>query len=181
MRPFNVTGRRRSVAGGAANNSTFARCFSPEAGDSRPRWTSAFHGTRNHIPTSHDLPLASLTPDFTAHNDRIILYSGDGTEAAQAWFLLEAQGFKDVYLLDGGLRAWQNNVLFPQKSAGTDPAVFDKQVEVAKYFGGAPQEEGTSPAARVAVALPKLAAPAQPPIPAGNSSNAQPKKKKEGC
>ena len=134
-----------------------------------------------HIPTAQDLPLASLTPDFAAHNDRIILYSGDGTEAAQAWFLLEAQGFKNVYLLEGGLRAWQIIVLFPQKSAGTDPAVFEKQVEVAKYFGGAPREEGTSPAASVAVALPKLAAPAQPLIPAGNSSNTQPKKKKEGC
>jgi rhodanese-related sulfurtransferase/uncharacterized membrane protein YedE/YeeE len=134
-----------------------------------------------HIPTAQNLPLASLTPDFTAHNDRVILYSGDGTEAAQAWFLLDAQGFKNVYLLDGGLRAWQNIILFPQKSAGTDPAVFSKQVEVAKYFGGAPREEGTSPAASVAVALPKLAAPAQPPVPAANSSNTQPKKKKEGC
>ncbi len=73
-----------------------------------------------HIPTAENAPLASLTPDFAAHNEKVILCSNDGTEAAKAWFLLDAQGFKSVYLLEGGLRAWQDEVLFPQIVSGTD-------------------------------------------------------------
>jgi rhodanese-related sulfurtransferase/uncharacterized membrane protein YedE/YeeE len=134
-----------------------------------------------HIPTAQNAPLASLTPDFAAHNEMIILYSEDGTEATKAWFLLEAQGFRGVYLLDGGLRAWQDGVLFPRKSAGTDAAAFDKQAQVARYFGGSPRAEGTEAATSVAVALPQVAAPIMPVSSSGSGSKQQPKKKKEGC
>ncbi len=134
-----------------------------------------------HIPTSVNVPLASLTPDFAARNEQIILCSDDGTEAAKAWFLLEAQGFKSVYLLDGGMAAWHDLVLFPRKAAGADAAAFDKQAQVAKYFGGAPQAEGIAAPASVAVALPQVASPAQPVSSEGPAAKQQPKKKKEGC
>ena len=134
-----------------------------------------------HIPTAQNVPLASLSPDFAAHNETIILYSDDGTEAAKAWFLLDAQGFKSVYLLDGGLRAWQDAVLFPKKSAETDTAAFERQVQVARFFGGTPQADGAAGPTATAVPLPKLALPAQPAGPDANSSKPQSKKKKEGC
>jgi rhodanese-related sulfurtransferase/uncharacterized membrane protein YedE/YeeE len=134
-----------------------------------------------HIPTAENVPLASLTPDFAAHNEKIILCSEDGTQAAKAWFLLEAQGFKSVYLLDGGLRSWQDMILFPKKSDKTDEAVFDRQMQVAKFFGGTPQAEGTSAPASVAVALPQVAPPAQPAVSEPAAAKVQPKKKKEGC
>ena len=135
-----------------------------------------------HIPTAQNMPLASLTPDFAAHNEKIVLYSNDSTEAAKAWFLLEAQGFQSVYMIDGGLRAWQDSVLFPRKTAGTDAATFEKQAQVAKYFGGAPQLEGAAAPASAALVLPKLAPPvAQPAALGTGSSKAQPRKKKEGC
>jgi hypothetical protein len=134
-----------------------------------------------HIPTSESVPLASLTPDFAAHNEKIVLCSDDGTEGAKAWFLLEAQGFKSVYLLDGGLRAWQDVVLFPKKVAGADTAGFERQVQVAKFFGGTPQVEGAAAPASAALALPKLAAPALPASSDAGGSKPQPKKKKEGC
>ena len=134
-----------------------------------------------HIPTAENVPLASLTPDFAAHNEKIILCSEDGTQAAKAWFLLEAQGFKSVYLLDGGLRSWQDMILFPKKSDKTDEAVFDRQMQVAKFIGGTPQAEGTSAPASVAVALPQVAPPAQPAVSEPAAAKVQPKKKKEGC
>lgn len=134
-----------------------------------------------HIPTAENVPLASLTPDFAAHNEKIILCSEDGTQAAKAWFLLEAQGFKSVYLLDGGLRSWQDMILFPRKSDKTDEAVFDRQVQVAKFFGGTPQMGGAAAPTATAVALPKLAMPVLPASSDAGASKSQPKKKKEGC
>lgn len=136
-----------------------------------------------HIPTAQNIPLASLAPDALAHNDKIVLCSTDGTEAAKAWFLLQAQGYKSVYLLDGGMRAWHDGVLFPAKSAGADSASFEKQILVAKYFGGAPRAEGAvAEAAPVLPSLPvaPVAAPAAQ-APAAPASGSQPRKKKEGC
>ncbi len=134
-----------------------------------------------HIPHAQNMPLASLAPDFAAHNEKLIVYSSDGTEAAKAWFLLEAQGFKSVYLLDGGLRAWQETVLFPRKAAGSDAIAYERVVQVAKYFGGTPQLEGAVASTVAAPALPKLAPPALPAGSDANSLKSQPKKKKEGC
>ncbi len=133
-----------------------------------------------HIPTAQNLPLASLTPDFAPHNQKIVVYADDGTLAAQAWFLLHAQGFKGVYLLDGGLRAWQDNVLFPKKSG--EASAFERQAQVAKFFGGVPQTGGAVASATAAAALPKLAPPAMPVGSDAAGGNAPPrKKKKEGC
>ena len=134
-----------------------------------------------HIPTAENVPLASMTPDFAAHNEKVILCSEDGTQAAKAWFLLEAQGFKSVYLLDGGLRSWKDVILFPKKSDGAGEAAFERQVQVAKFFGGMPQVDGAAAPTATAVALPKLALPVQPAGSDASSSKPQPKKKKEGC
>ncbi len=135
-----------------------------------------------HIPTAENIPLASLAPDFAAHNDKIILCSDDGTEAAKAWFLLEAEGFKSVYLIDGGLRSWQDLVLFPVKATGADAASFERQEQVAKFFGGTPRSEATATPAVMQVSLPQPAPVAAPALPAAASSGApHPHKKKEGC
>ena len=103
-----------------------------------------------HIPSAENVPLASLTPDFAAHNEKIILCSDSGTEAAKAWFLLEAQGYRFVYSLDGGMRAWQDSVLFPKKAVGAGTAASERQAQVAKYFGGAQQVAGAAASTAVA-------------------------------
>jgi uncharacterized protein len=140
--------------------------------------------TAYHIPSAENIPLASLPSELLAHNEKIILCSDDGTQSAKAWFLLEAQGYRFVYSLDGGMRVWQDTVLFPRKSAGVDAASFEKQAQVAKYFGGAQQAEG----AVSTVAAPVLPAPVAPiPQAAPAPSGAKPqggtpaRKKKEGC
>jgi uncharacterized protein len=138
-----------------------------------------------HIPSAENVPLASLTPDFAAHNEKIILCSDNGTDGAKAWFLLEAQGYRFVYSLDGGMRAWQDTVLFPRKVRGADPAASDKQAQVAKYFGGAQQAEGAALSTAVAPPLPTLVAPAPQAAPTATGakpqSRTQVRKKKEGC
>jgi hypothetical protein len=134
-----------------------------------------------HIPTADNFPLASLAPDFAAHNEKIILYTNDGSEAAKASFLLEAQGFRSTYVLDGGLRNWQDSVLFPGKSPGTSDTAFERRAEVAKFFGGAPQGSNTEASAVATPALPRVAPAPLPTAPPTGTSTAPPRKKKEGC
>lgn len=133
-----------------------------------------------HIPTAQNLPLASLTPDFASHNDKIILCSDDSLEAAKAWFLLEAQGFQSVSVLNGGLQGWKDFVLFPIKPQGATDTAFERQAQVARYFGGEPRALGAGSAVVAAEALPKLAPPPVPILPQADKS-AAPRKKKEGC
>ena len=139
-----------------------------------------------HIPGAQNLPMASLTANSFTRNQKIVLYSSDSTQAAKALFLLETQGFKSVYLLNGGVEGWHDTVLFPVKSPGMDAVTFEKQALVAKYFGGAPREAGATTSAALAAPMtptsaPTVAAPAMPAAPAGGIPAAQHKKKREGC
>ncbi len=132
-----------------------------------------------HIPTSENVPISGL-PDYPLlRNEKIVLYSGGGIHSAQAWFLLRAQGYPGVYMLLGGLTAWQDDVLFPPVPAADDAegqAWFARIVEVSRYFGGSPQELGgeTDTAAPVRV-LPEVEMPAELPM------MVRRKRHKEGC
>lgn len=135
-----------------------------------------------HIPGAESVPLASLSPDFAAHNQKIIVYAADGSEGAKAWFLLEAQGFRAAYVLDGGLRNWQDSVLFPRKSPATSQIDFDRQTQVARYFGGQPQDANVVAAASAVTPMPAVVAPPPRALPPAGAGAAHPRpKKKEGC
>ncbi len=107
-------------------------------------------------------------------------------EAAKGLFLLETEGFKSAYMLDGGMRAWHDAVLYPVKAPGIDPVAFEKQVLVAKYFGGAPRTASATTSTALAVpampaSTPAVTAPTMPAAPAVIAPAPQSKKKKEGC
>lgn len=132
------------------------------------------------IPGAENVPVSQLTDHGLMKNEKIILYSDGGIHSAQAWFLLRSQGYKGVYMLRGGLEAWNDDVLFPQLAENADAATrinFAKTAEVSKYFGGTPRTGGTQEtSARPAIVAPKLDIPsAAVPAAAGK------KKKKEGC
>jgi len=135
------------------------------------------------IPGAENLPIASLPGAALARNEKILLYGEDGVHAAQAWFLLKARGHQAVYMLDGGLEAWKNLVLYPRLAGATTLEARQRNERlrtVSLHFGGSPLaagDAGSSPAA---------AAPAGPlpPVPSVKSPAAArpaPKKKKEGC
>ncbi len=78
-------------------------------------------------------------------NEKIILYSDNEAIASQGWFLLKADNFKNIYILDGGLTNWKDQVLFPKLSLNPtkeELALFEKKKEVSKFFGGQPQIGG---------------------------------------
>lgn len=144
-----------------------------------------------HIPTAEHVPISAL-PDYPLlPNEKVILYSEGGIHAAQAWFLLRAQGRKAVYTVLGGLDAWKDEVLFPVIPAAADArqrAYFERSAAVARFFGGQPRAEDLTPGtADGPPALPALATPSAdklpaiaPPVP-GRATPVTRKKRKEGC
>jgi rhodanese-related sulfurtransferase len=62
-----------------------------------------------HIPSAKLMPITTLSKSMTEITDKtqpILVYCGTGTRSAKAARLLYREGFKDVYNLSGGLRAW---------------------------------------------------------------------------
>ncbi len=130
------------------------------------------------IPTSENIRITSLLDGNLFRNEKIILYSDGGIHSAQAWLLLKAKDFKNVYMLKGGIDEWKDKILFPKLTLNATPeekTKFDKLAEVSKYFGGAPQTGTAETSVTNTPSLPKLQMQSSPP--AGGAK----KKKREGC
>lgn len=136
-----------------------------------------------NIPTSVNIPIESLLNSDLMRNQKILLYGNDDVVAAQAWFILKSANYKAVYLLNGGMNAWKNEILFPKLDAtatAEQTAAFEKVKQVSLHFGGTPQivfgGTATTVAAHTTTApiMPKLTAPA-------GKVGGGAKKKKEGC
>lgn len=130
-----------------------------------------------YIPTAVNIPVSKILDAGLMRNQKILLYADDNTKAAQAWFLLKSQDYKGVYILDGGVDAWRDEILFPTLASNARPeekAEFDKMVEVSKFFGGSPQTGGEE--SKQEIAMPKLELPASIPM-----STPGKKPKREGC
>ena len=133
-----------------------------------------------HIPPAENIPVTGLEHSSLMHNEKVILYSDDGTRAAQAWMLLRAKGYKGVYMLNGGLDEWKARILFPRipdNPTSAQAIEFARVKEVSRYFGGAPQSGAADTAAARKVAMPRLEMPAA----GAGGAGAPKKKKKEGC
>lgn len=131
-----------------------------------------------HIPTAENVVITGLNDHPILRNEEIILYSEGGIHSAQAWMLLRARGYRNVYMILGGFDAWQDDVLFPALAEGASPeeeAAFAARAEVARHFGGAPQT-GVADAGSAAptIELPKPQAGA--PVVVRTQ-----RRKKEGC
>ncbi len=129
------------------------------------------------IPTAVNIPLAQLPESGLLRNQKIILYASDNVSAAQGWFILKSKEYKGVYLLDGGMSKWKDEVLFPKLAADAskeETAEFEKIKEISKFFGGVSQT-GTNETVDKKINLPTPDITLQPNI-------IKPKKKKrEGC
>jgi rhodanese-related sulfurtransferase len=133
--------------------------------------------TEYFIPTAVNIPLETLPEAGLLRNQKIILYADNNLESAQAWFILKSNDYRGVYLLDGGLENWKNEVLFPKLAADatTEQIVeFEKIKEICQFFGGVPQTGGTGTVDRK-IELPTPQATTSPTV--GKTK----KKKREGC
>lgn len=135
--------------------------------------------TAYHIPTSQNLQLPDLLNQNFLPTDKVVLYSDNDKKAVIGWFLLKSKKIKAAYILKGGLKEWESQILFPKLPA--NPTVdqlssFNKIKEVSKFFGGTPQTGESNEQKEPSIKkLPKLQLPAN--IPTGGAR----KKRKEGC
>jgi len=134
------------------------------------------------IPSAENIPIATLPDADFARDEKILLVAEDDVRAAQAWFLLQAQGYHGARIVSGGMRAWNDQVVYPRVD-GADPAERARLEAVSVHFGGAPRS-GAAADARDLAPAPAVAsaASAAPPVPAAPSAKKPgPAKKKEGC
>jgi rhodanese-related sulfurtransferase len=131
------------------------------------------------IPSAENIPVAGLSDAGLRRDERLLLLSDDEARAAQAWFLLWAEGYKGAAIVRGGLRAWQEEVVYPRVDglAGPERARVEA---VSAHFGGAPRTGATDSA--LAPPAPQAVAQVTPPtLPAAGAKKAAPAKKREGC
>jgi len=135
---------------------------------------------RYHIPTAENVPVQNLPDAPLGRLEKIVLCSEGDAQSAGGRVLLRAKGFKGVYILKGGLEAWNSQVLFPvlAENPGPDARARDERLRsMSAFFGGHPRSGATGAMALPAApSLPKVAGPASP---AGGAKAAP--KKKEGC
>jgi rhodanese-related sulfurtransferase len=65
---------------------------------------------RGRIPTAETVDIGALLRTTFPAADTIVLYSAEGVHAGQAWVLLRARGFGNVFFLRGGFAAWLDEV-----------------------------------------------------------------------
>ena len=131
------------------------------------------------IPGSQCIPLPQIPSSDLLRNQKIVLYSDDDVAASQAWFILKSKNYKGVYILDGGLNAWKEKILFPKapvNASKDELAEFEKMKEVAKFFGGQAQTDSSVTEVKQEIKLPTTTS--------GTTKTTAPtakKKKREGC
>lgn len=131
------------------------------------------------IPGSQCIPLIQLPESELLRNQKIVFYSDDDVAASQAWFMFKSKKYKAVYILDGGLNAWKEKVLFPKAPSGSSKnelAQFEKRKEVSKFFGGQVQSESD-----VVVNKPAIQMPVVNNLTPKAGTTPVKKKKREGC
>lgn len=97
------------------------------------------------LPNSVNIPLDQiLLPDWQDYlnqeNKDVILYSNSDLSADQAWILCTRLGYKNLYVLKGGLNNWFTCIVNPTEPAETDPtedfALYSFRLAASQYFGG---------------------------------------------
>jgi rhodanese-related sulfurtransferase len=86
-----------------------------------------------HLPGAINIPLSELLneewKDYLNQDVRMnVFYSNSTVDANQAWMLTRQLGYKNNYVLQGGLNYWVETIMNP-----TPPAMTSPDEEFAKY------------------------------------------------
>ena len=96
-----------------------------------------------HVPEAERLPIEEVVNTPLKPGETIVLYSGGGAHAAQAWVLLRARGEKNVFFLRGGIAEWLDEVMnarIPSEATEEQRAQADSIAALSRYFGGVPRQ-----------------------------------------
>jgi rhodanese-related sulfurtransferase len=76
---------------------------------------------KGHIENAVSIPLGSLPDQLSklqAHKNKLVLIACQtGTRSASAGKILTKAGFEQVFVITGGMQAWENDYKLPIKSA----------------------------------------------------------------
>ena len=118
--------------------------------------------SKYHLPGAINIPIKELLNDkWLPYVDQIskknIFYSNGTTLSSEAWIITRQLGFKNNYVLEGGLNNWFETIIKPTHP-GTNATqeeldLFDKRKAASMYFTGSSS------------AIDRVSAPALPPVP----------------
>jgi sulfur-carrier protein adenylyltransferase/sulfurtransferase len=118
------------------------------------------------LPGAINIPVSDLLSDKYSDilNQDVkmnILYSNGTITANEAWMITRQLGYKNNFVLEGGLNYWFDAILNPQKPAATSPdeefAKYDFRVSAGKALGGGAAIQ-TAPASNTESAKPAIQA-----------------------
>lgn len=118
-----------------------------------------------HLPGAMNIPLSELLADewkdYLNQDVRVNVFYSNGTvNANQAWMMTMQLGYKNNYVLQGGLNYWAETIMNPTAPAPTSP-----DEEIARYnfrqgagmaLGGASEVNAQNSGSGITPALPKI-------------------------
>ncbi|MCB0806924.1 MAG: rhodanese-like domain-containing protein [Bacteroidales bacterium] len=102
------------------------------------------------LPGALNIPLADLLkndwqPYLNQNSMDVVFFSNGDLQADQAWVLSTRLGFKNLYVMEGGLNLWFDQIMQPEKPpASAASEAFDLysfRKGAAQYFGGGAPEQ----------------------------------------
>ena len=96
------------------------------------------------LPGAINIPLKDLLlDDWAGYLDQdiqdVIFYSNDDVMAEQAWALCKQLGYKNLYVMDGGLNYWFETIMLPKEpgelGSSADFDLFAFRTGASIYFG----------------------------------------------
>ena len=116
------------------------------------------------LPGAINIPVSDLLSDkytdiLNQEAKMNIFYSNGTLTANEAWMVTRQLGYKNNFVLEGGLNYWFDAILNPKKPASTSPdeefAKYDFRLSAGKALGGGMvvQETQTQPAATAKPAI----------------------------
>lgn len=113
---------------------------------------SADEYEKYHLPGAINIPLADiLSENWLDYLDQDVVtnvfYSNGTVNANQAWLICTQRGFKNNYVLQGGLNFWAENIINPKKPSQNAPsdefAKYDFRKAMSAALGGGSLEAKT--------------------------------------
>ena len=101
------------------------------------------------LPGAVNVPFADiLKPEsqdyFGLPGIKVVFYSNDDIKSDQAWVITKRMGYKDTYVLKGGLNEWVETIIQPKQPPETAPYTEHELYQFRKgaqmYFTGAKVE-----------------------------------------
>lgn len=117
-----------------------------------------------NIPGSYNIPLEEiLYEEWEAYIDQdgmdIVFYANSDVFADQAWILSTQKGYKNLYVMTGGLNEWFRTIIQPIAPDETAPTeafeLYSFERAACIYFGGATAGAATAPTAKKKVTVRK--------------------------